>query len=388
MRKVAVVTTSRADYGYYRPILRRIVRSDALELSLLVAGMHLAPEYGQTILEIEKDGYTITEKIDLLLAGDSPQAIAKSIGLGAIGFGQSFARIEPDILLLLGDRYEMLAAGIASLPFNFVRCHLHGGELSEGAFDDAIRHSLTKMCHFHMVATETYRQRVIQLGEQPDRVFVTGASSLDNLNEIKPLSRKELEVSLGFPLTPSPLLVTCHPSTLEPEATETEINQLIKALKKISLPVVFTYPNADTNNRIIIQNIKKYQATSKNVHFVANLGMQSYFSLMTYAVAMVGNSSSGIIEAASFKLPVVNIGDRQRGRLHGPNVIDVATNSSAIQSGIKRATSKQFRDSLNGLINPYGDGKSAKRIVDIIKKIDLGPNSIKKSFYDIQRNSD
>ena len=387
MRTIGVVTVARSDYGIYRPILRRIHADPELCLQLYVGGTHLSPEFGRTVTEIERDGFPIVERIEMLLSSDSPEGIAKSIGLGTVGFAQVFARTRPDLMLVLGDRFEMLAAAVAALPFAIPMAHIHGGEATEGAIDDAIRACLTKLSHLHFVSTDAYRKRVIQLGEAPWRVHVTGAPALDNLTEIASLCPAELASRLGFPMTPPPLLVTFHPVTLEYEDAAGHIGELLAALDRLGHPVVFTYPNADTHGRVIIDAINSYVRSHTNAHVFPNLGIETYFSLMTHAAAMVGNSSSGIIEAASFRLPVVNIGNRQRGRIRGRNVIDAPCFTSDIEQAVRRAMDPAFRLSLDRLSNPYGDGQAAPRIIDALKACVLGPDLIVKKFHEVSASA-
>lgn len=381
MRTVGVVTGTRADYGIYRPVLRQMERT-GLSFELYVCGMHLAREFGHSVDAIERDGFPIAERIETLLAGDTPEAIATSIGLGAIGFARMFARRRPDILMLLGDRTEMLSAGTAALPFVIPIAHLHGGELTEGVIDDAIRHALSKMSHIHFVSAEAYRDRLVRMGENPERVHVTGAPGLDNVHAARRLDDAALAAAIGLPLAPAPLLVTFHPETLDYRNTAAHVAELLSALDGANLPAVFTYPNADAQGRTIAGAIEQFAATRPHCRVVRNLGTDAYLSLMARAAAMVGNSSSGIIEAASFRLPVVNIGDRQRGRLRPANVIDVTPERAPIEAAIRRAVDPAFRAALNGLKNPYGDGRAAERIVEVLRTAELGPSLIEKRFYD------
>lgn len=382
MRTIGVVTGARADYGIYFPILRGIQEDPDLRLHLIVAAMHLSPEFGLTVHSIQQDGFDVNDRIEMLLSSDSPEGIAKSTGLGTIGFAQSYARCCPDILLVLGDRFEMLAATVASLPFKIPLAHIAGGESTEGLIDDPIRHSITKMSHLHFVSTEFYAGRVIQMGEEPWRVVVSGAPSLDNLRGFRPCNRSELEQRYGLDLGNPTLLVTYHPVTLEYESTKVQMQQLLAALEESDLSILFTYPNADTQGRLVIQMIQEFAAGHERSRISVNLGTQDYFSFMSYATAMVGNSSSGIIEAASFKLPVVNIGNRQRGRIRGKNVIDVGYNRSEILEGIGKASSPGFRASLVDLSNPYGNGQAAEKIVLSLKQIRIDENLLLKRFHD------
>jgi UDP-hydrolysing UDP-N-acetyl-D-glucosamine 2-epimerase len=383
MRTIGVVTVARSDYGIYLPVLRCIQADPDLRLVVYVAGMHLSPEFGLSVRQIESDGFTVGARIEMLLSSDTPEGISKSVGLGMIGFAQTYSLSRPDLLLTLGDRFEMLSAVAAALPFNIPVAHIHGGESTEGLIDEPIRHSITKMSHIHFVSTARYRDRVVQLGEEPCRVTVSGAPSLDNLRNIPAVSVNELEALIGIKIEPAPLLVTFHPVTLEYEDAEAHINALLKALDGVGSPVIFTFPNADTSGRVIIEAIKLYVATHSNARAVVNLGTANYFSLMRHSAAMVGNSSSGIIEAASFGLPVVNIGSRQRGRVHGENVINVDCNREAIVDGIRKVTAPGFREGLKTMQNPYGDGFAASRIVTVLKSTNLNRDLIQKRFYDI-----
>lgn len=385
MRTIGVVTGARSDYGIYFPILKTIQKDIDLRLSLFVTGMHLAPEFGYTVNDIERDGFSIAERVEMLLATDSPEGITKSMGLCTIGFGQVFARSRPDILLLLGDRFEMHAAAVAALPFKITLAHIHGGESTEGATDEAFRHSLTKMSHLHFASTWDYACRIVQMGEEPWRVTVSGAPSLDNLHSTPLLSLEELQNRYGFPFTKPLLLVTYHPVTLEYEDTAWQISELLAALDETGMPVVFTCPNADTYGRIIICAIDSYIASHPESRVLKNLGTQSYFSLMNFCDVMVGNSSSGIIEAASFKLPVVNVGNRQRGRVHGPNVVDVGYEREAIRKGIQTALSPEFRDGLLNLTNLYGNGQAATQILNRLKTVQLDKRLLLKRFYELPK---
>ncbi len=382
MRTVGIVTVSRSDYGIYLPILRKIQADPDLKLHLIAAGMHLSPEFGLTVRSIEADRFQIAERVEMLLSSDTPEAIAKSMGLGAIGFAQAYARVHPDILLVLGDRFEMHAAALAVLPFKIPVAHIHGGELTEGAIDNALRHSMTKLSHLHFVATEAYSRRVVQMGEEPWRVIVSGAPGLDNLRAMKLLTRRELEARFGLRLDTDPLLVTYHPVTLEYEQTEWQMHELLEALRAFDVPIVFTMPNADTGGRLILQMIREFLRDRPTARLVENLETQAYFSMMACAAAMVGNSSSGIIEAPSFGLPVVNIGSRQAGRLRAKNVIDVGYNRGEVVDGIRQATAPEFGTSLKGLTNPYGDGRAAERIVGVLKTVQLDEKLLAKRFYE------
>jgi UDP-hydrolysing UDP-N-acetyl-D-glucosamine 2-epimerase len=384
LRTIGVVTTGRADYGIYRPVLDAIRSRPDMRLGLFVTGMHLSPEFGMTVRAIEADGYPIVERVEMLLSSDSPAGIAKSMGLGTLGFAGAYAHWRPDLLLVLGDRFEMHAAVVAALPLLIPVAHVHGGESTQGAIDEALRHAITKMSHLHFVATEEYARRVRQLGEEPWRVTVSGAPALDNLKTVPLLSREELAAQFGLRLHEGFLLVTYHPVTLEYENTEGQTAELLAALDSSQRPVLFTMPNADTRGRSIRQSILRFVEEHTASQAVENLGVQGYFSVMSQAAAMVGNSSSGIIEAPSLELPVVNIGSRQQGRITAANVIHVACQKEDILRGIRRATSPEFRAGLRDLVNPYGDGNAAGRIVDRLHDVPLDERLLRKRFCDFQ----
>jgi UDP-N-acetylglucosamine 2-epimerase (non-hydrolysing)/GDP/UDP-N,N'-diacetylbacillosamine 2-epimerase (hydrolysing) len=319
----------------------------------------------------------------MLLSSDTPEGVAKSVGLGTIGFAQLFARFRPDILVVLGDRFEMYVAALSALPFKIPVAHIHGGELTQGAIDDALRHSMTKLSHLHFASTYEYARRIMQLGEEPWRVVVSGAPGLDNLHTVPLLDAQELERRTGIPLDPPPLLVTFHPVALEYEQTTWQVGELLAALEACALPVVFTLPNADTSGRIISRMIERFVETTPQASMIANLGTQGYLSMMFHAAAMVGNSSSGIIEAASFKLPVVNIGTRQDGRIRAANVMDVGYERHEIVTAIRKATDPAFRASLADLVNPHGSGHAAAAIVARLKDVMLDDRLMMKRFYDV-----
>jgi UDP-hydrolysing UDP-N-acetyl-D-glucosamine 2-epimerase len=382
VRTIGVVTGARSDYGMLLPVLKAISADPALRLKLFVTGMHLSPDFGLTIREVERD-FEITERVEMLVASDTPEAISKSVGLGVIGFAQTYTRHRPDILLVLGDRFETLAAVTAALPFAIPVAHICGGEATEGAIDDAIRHSITKMSHLHFVALEEYRRRVIQMGEEPWRVTVSGEPGLDNITTVPQLSLAELETRIGMTLEPAPLLVTFHPATLELGQIEMQTTELLAALDTVGMSVVFTAPNADTESRIVATRIQDFVARHSNSRYVTNLGTTAYLSMMRRCAAMVGNSSSGIVEAASFQLPVVDVGSRQQGRIHAINVIHSELTAEAVVCAIRLALSPDFRHTLQRLKNPYGDGKAANRIVEVLKTVPLDRHLLVKAFHTI-----
>jgi len=383
-RRIAVTTGTRADYGLLYPLLCEIRNDPAFELQLIVTGMHLSPEFGLTYRDIEKDGMQIGARVEMLLSGDTPSAIAKSIGLGTIGFADVLQQLRPDLLVLLGDRFEALAAAQAALVARIPIAHIHGGEVTEGAIDEAVRHSITKMASLHFVAGSSFRRRVIQLGEQPDRVFNFGAPGLDNIRRLKLLERDELERVLGFSLGARFFLVTYHPATLGSRPPEESMGALLHALDAFpDARVVMTYPNADTGGRILIRQVERYAATNPGrVLAVASLGQLRYLSVMRQADVVVGNSSSGLIEAPTFRKPTVNIGERQRGRPRAVSVIDCDEAASAIVRAITKATSTEFQSELHGVVNPYGDGKAATRIADELRRVALA-GLANKRFNDV-----
>ena len=388
MKTIGVVTVGRSDYGIYLPILKKIKADPHLRLCLIASGMHWSPTIGLTYKEIEADGFEMTEQVKIPSDSDTPADIAKSIGHYTVGFAKVYARQKPDILVVLGDRFEMFAAALAALPFKIPVAHIHGGELTRGAIDDALRHSMTKMSHLHFVATPEYARRVIQLGEEPWRVHVCGAPSLDHLKSIKLMQKKELEMRYGISISKRPFLVTFHPVTLEYEKSEKQITELLAALRVFRRPTIFTMPNADTYHSVIRRKIREFAAKNSWVQVVENLGTRGYFSLMALSAVMVGNSSSGIIEAASVKLPVVNIGTRQEDRLRTANIVDVGYARQDIIAGIKKVLSKTFCRAVKTLVNPYDQGGAAEKIVKILKAAPLHNRLLMKRFHDLTTASD
>lgn len=382
MRTIGIVTGGRSDYGILRPLLRAIHGTKGLRLSVLVTGAHLSPAFGSTVREIEAEGFPIDERVEMLGPSDTPEGIAESMGRGTIGFTQVFARRRPDLLVALGDRFEMHAAVVAALPFKIPVAHIHGGEITEGAFDDALRHSISKLSHLHFVAAEVYAQRLIQMGEEPWRVTMSGALGLDNLQGVTLLSRGELESQIGLALEPAPLLVTFHPTTLEYEQTDWQVQELLEALRTMDRPIVFTMPNADTSGQVIRHRLLAFVQAHPSARAVENLGTQVYFSLMAMSAAMVGNSSSGLIEAMSVALPVVNIGTRQAGRLRPENVIDTGYRRDEILSGLRRALLPHTKAKLIGRPNPYGDGGAAARILAKLEAVPLDDRLLRKRVLD------
>lgn len=383
-RKICIVTGTRAEYGLLYWLMKEINDDDELELQIIATGMHLSPEFGLTYKNIETDGFNISAKVEMLLSSDTPVGITKSIGLAVVGFADVLEQLKPDILVLLGDRYEILAAAQAALVARIPVAHLHGGETTEGAMDEAIRHSITKMAHLHFVAAEPYRQRVIQLGEIPDNVFNYGAPGLDNINRLELLSREEFERSINFSLGKLNFLVTYHPVTLGSEDPYHSMQQLLAALAAFpNAKIILTKPNSDTGGRIISQLIDQYaQLYHERVYACTSLGQVRYLSALKYCDVVIGNSSSGIIEAPFLKTPTVNIGNRQCGRLQARSIISCPETSKAIIEAIQQALSPEFQQILPGIESVYGQGDTSRKIKERLKQTNLDGVTCKK-FYDI-----
>ena len=385
-RKICVVTTSRAEYGILRGLITCIREDAALHLQLVVSGTHLARNFGFTVREIEASGLKIDRRIDMGMTGRSGRANAESIGRGITKFAEAFSRLQPDILVLLGDRFELLAPATAALMLQVPIAHIHGGERSEGAVDEAVRHAITKMSSLHFAATEAYGRRIIQMGEPPKTVFVFGAPGLDQIYQAKLLTRSELEHQLGFSLEEPVALVTFHPETRGANSARIQVRRLISAIKASGLRAVFTMANADAAGAQVNQNLKAAcVAHPERFKWFPHLGHLRYLSCLKHFAVMVGNSSSGLIEAPSFRIPAVNIGDRQRGRIRAANVIDVPCSTAAIVKGIKRATSPRFRASLRGMRNPYDrfrDGRASERIKNVLRDVRISDEFLKKRFHD------
>lgn len=386
-RKVCVVTTSRADYGLLYWLMNEIRNDAALVLQIVATGMHLSPEFGLTFKTIEEDGFTIDKKIEMLISSDREEAAIKSIGVGLISFADALNDLKPDMLVLLGDRYELMSTAVAALMYKIPIAHIHGGETSQGALDEAIRHAITKMASLHFPATETYRKRIIQMGENPEFVFNYGAPGLDNLYKKKLMDRHELQKYLDFDLSGKVSIVTYHPVTLENNTAERQISHILKAIKQSGIKAIFTQANADVYGRVIYEKIREFCAVNPNIAVLYdNLGQVPYLSCLRNIDLMVGNSSSGLIEAPSFRLPVVNIGDRQKGRIKAENVIDVGYSLREILTGIKRACSVEFREKIKNMKNPYSryrDGNVSRRIKEKIKTVRLNNSLLKKKFHDM-----
>lgn len=383
MRKICVVTGTRAEYGLLFWLMKEIEADAELELQIIVTGMHLSPEFGLTYKEIEKD-FTITKKIEMLLSSDTPVGISKSMGLAQISFAEAYDELKPDMVVVLGDRYEIFSAVSAAMIACLPIAHLHGGETTEGAFDESIRHSITKMSHLHFTAADEYRDRVIQLGEQPERVFNVGGMGIENIKRLTLMSREAFEESINFKLGKKNILVTFHPVTLENSTAASQFQAFLNALDTLQeTHIIFTKANSDTDGRIINHMIDDYVA--KNSHksaAFASLGQLRYLSALQFVDAVAGNSSSGLLEAPSFKIGTINIGDRQKGRLKASSVIDCEPMEANILQAFEKVYTDDFQESLKTVHNPYGDGSASKLIVNILKKADLS-NSLKKPFYDL-----
>lgn len=384
MKKICVVTGTRAEYGLLYWLLKEIEADKELELQVIVTGMHLSPEFGLTYKEIEKE-FTINKKIEMLLSSDTSVGISKSMGLAQISFAESYDELKPDIVIVLGDRYEIFSATSAAMIARIPIAHIHGGETTEGAFDESIRHSITKMSHLHFTATEEYKNRVIQLGENPFRVFNVGGMGIENIKRLKLLSKDEFEKSIEFKLNSKNILVTFHPVTLENSTAKEQFQQLLDAIDELEdTNIIFTKANSDTDGRVINQMIDEYITKNfqKSVQFTS-LGQLRYLSALQYVDAVVGNSSSGLAEAPSFRIGTINIGDRQKGRIKVSSVIDCEPNKDSILKSFEKLYSKEFQETLKTTINPYGDGCASKKIVEILKNVDL-KDILKKSFYDLK----
>lgn len=386
MRKICVVTGTRAEYGLLKPVIKRINDDNELQLQLIVTGMHLSPEFGLTYKEIINDGFEITEKVEMLLSSDTSIGISKSTGLALISFAEVFERLKPDIIVILGDRYEMLAVAISAMFSNIPIAHLHGGEATEGSIDEAIRHSITKMSYIHFTSTEVYRNRVIQLGEDPNRVFNVGSTSVEIINNLKLLNKEELENEINMKLDGKIALLTFHPTTLECCLEEKQFLEILKALDYFKeIKIIFTKANSDKNGRIINQMIDKYvEENNDRCKAFTSMGQLRYLSAMKYCDFVIGNSSSGVLEAPIFNKPTINIGDRQKGRLQMKSIVNCNATKEQVIKSIKKVTNKQFINNIKNNYNPYGDGKTSYYIINIIKGYLFNKKiNLKKSFYDI-----
>ena len=382
-RKICVVTGTRAEFGLLRWLMQEVLDTPGLELQVIATGMHLSPKFGLTYREIEQGGFSIHAKVEMLLSADTATGITKSMGLGLIGFADAYAGLNPDLIVVLGDRFEIFAAAAAALIAGIPLAHLHGGESTEGAFDESIRHSITKMSHLHFVAAEDYRRRVIQLGEQPDRVFQVGGLGIDAIKRIELMDREALEASIDFKLGRKNLLVTFHPVTLESQSSAQQMGELLAALGQLEdTHLIFTMPNADTGNQELAGMVDAFVVTHPNARAYSSLGQLRYLSCMKLVDGVVGNSSSGLAEAPSMAVGTINIGDRQRGRLQATSVIDCVSEQKAILDAIKKLYSEDFRQILPTIVNPYGNGGASEMIVQVLKDYPL-EGILKKSFYSL-----
>ncbi len=383
MRKICIITGTRAEYGLLRWVMQGIKDDPELTLQIIATGMHLSPEFGLTYRDIEQDGFQIDRKVEMLTSSDTPVGIAKSMGLGLIGFADALNELKPDLIVVLGDRFEIFSAVSAALVARIPVAHLHGGELTEGAFDDAIRHSITKMSHLHFVAAEEYRQRVIQLGEQPDRIFLVGGLGIDNIKRLKLLDREELEASLDFRLGSKNFLITFHPVTLESATASEQMVELLTALAELKdTQLIFTMPNADTGGRVLIKMVMEFVAQHSNACAYTSLGQLRYLSCVSHVDGVIGNSSSGLAEVPSFRKGTINIGDRQRGRLQATSVINCEPTHQSIASALTKLYSPDFQKGMCNVANPYGDGGASEKVVERLKNHVLD-GMVKKTFYDL-----
>jgi UDP-N-acetylglucosamine 2-epimerase (non-hydrolysing)/GDP/UDP-N,N'-diacetylbacillosamine 2-epimerase (hydrolysing) len=381
-KKICVVTGTRAEYGLLYWLMKDIEADSGLQLQLLVTGMHLSPEFGLTYRKIEEDGFRIDSKVEMLLSSDTAVGVAKSIGLGVIGFADALARLEPDLLLVLGDRFEILAAVEAAMIARTPVAHIAGGDVTEGAFDESIRHSITKMSHLHFVTNAGSGRRVVQMGENPAHVYPVGNPGLDHIHRTRLLSRGELEQELDFEFREKNLLITFHPSTLTEEDAGKQFQNLLRALDSLGgdVGLIFTYPNADPQGRELIRILEEFLVGRPNTRGYKSLGQQRYLSLLAQVNAVVGNSSSGLYEAPSFKIPTVNIGDRQKGRLRAASVLDCGSAEQEIRSALERAWTMDCSQ----VVNPYGDGHSSEKILRFLKQIDDYRTLLQKPFFELE----
>ena len=383
-RKICVVTGTRAEYGLLRWLMDGINKSTKLDLQIVATGMHLSPEFGLTYQEIENDGFKIDKKIEMLLSADTASSISKSTGLGLIGFADAFYELNPDIIIVLGDRYEVLAASLAAMFENIPIAHIHGGETTAGAFDEAIRHSITKMSWWHFVAADEYEKRVIQLGESPGRVFNVGGLGVDAIKKTNLLSKDELMIKTGIKFGKKNLLITYHPVTLENKTSQQDFKSLLDVLSEIKdIYLIFTMPNADSDGRIIKKMINDFvfNQSERSISFTS-MGSLNYLSTLQYVDGVVGNSSSGLAEAPTFKIGTINIGDRQKGRLKSESVIECDPTKKSITLAIDKLYGHKFQKDLHSVQNPYGDGDAIEKIMSILSNKPI-PEDMKKDFYDL-----
>lgn len=383
-RKIAVFTGTRAEYGLLQPLLYQLKERESCELQLLVGGTHWSPQFGSTFQFIERDGFEITAKLDFLLSSDSPSGVAKSMALAMMTSADCLERLQPDLLVVLGDRYESLAVAQAAMLARLPIAHIHGGERTEGLIDEAIRHSLTKMAHLHFTTTEQYRRRVIQLGEQPENVFNFGAPGIDNIKSLKPVERRALSELLNIDITTRPfMMVTFHPVTLKETGGLDQLKALLFVLREFEdFQLVITYPNADTQCQDLIDELNSFKSEfPSRVALIQSVGQLNYLSLLNHCDVVVGNSSSGLIEAPSFGIPTVNIGERQAGRISGDTVIQCDSTTDEIRNALRSALCNDFKLKCKNAVNPYGEGNSASKMADVLCSASLS-HLLKKVFYD------
>jgi len=383
MRKICVITGTRADYGLLYWLMKEIDVDKDLELQIIVTGMHLSEEFGNTYQQIEKDSFIIDQKVDISLTSDTEMSISKSIGIGMIGFSNAFNLLQPDLIVVLGDRFEIFSAVSAAMIARIPTAHLHGGEVTEGVIDEPIRHSITKMSHLHFTATNEYRNRVIQLGERPDTVFNVGGLGIDNINKLKLLNKDVFEKVIGFKLGEKNILVTFHPVTLEDSTAEIQFKELLDSVDELqNTKIIFTKANSDTGGRIINNMIDNYVANHNNAIAFKSMGQLNYLSALQFVDVVVGNSSSGLLEAPSFNIGTIDIGDRQKGRIKADSIISCSPSKESINRAFYKSYSEEFQDIVNNTKNPYGDGSASKIIIDIVKNYNLD-GILKKTFYDL-----
>jgi GDP/UDP-N,N'-diacetylbacillosamine 2-epimerase (hydrolysing) len=383
-RNICVVTGTRAEYGLLYWLIKSIKDDPKLELQIIATGMHLSHEFGLTYKEIENDGFHINCKIEMLVSADTPSAISKSTGLGLIGFADAYNELNPDIVVVLGDRFEILAASIAALYARIPIAHIHGGETTMGAFDESIRHSITKMAYWHFVAADEYEKRVVQLGEDPERVFNVGGLGVDAIRKARLFTKKELMSKTGIKFGNKNLLITYHPVTLEKQTSQKHFQLLLDVLSEMEdIYLIFTMPNADSDGRIIKKMIDEFVLSHKERSIAfTSMGHLNYLSTLQFVDGVVGNSSSGLTEAPTFKIGTVNIGDRQKGRLKAKSVIDCKPTKKSIQNAVDILYSKDFQEMLPSVNNPYGEGNATQKIIDVLIKTPI-PEEPKKEFYDL-----
>jgi UDP-hydrolysing UDP-N-acetyl-D-glucosamine 2-epimerase len=384
MKNICFVTGTRAEYGLLQPLMKLFKESREYTLQIIVTGMHLSPEFGLTYTQIEKDGYEIDDKVEILLSSDTPAGVAKSTGLGFLAFPDSYSRLKPDLVVVLGDRYEIFAAAATAYFMHIPLAHLHGGETTEGAIDEGIRHAVSKMATLHFTSTQTHRKRVIQLGESPQRVYNVGAIGIDNIAKLPLLSREDLATSIGHSLENPFFLITYHPVTLSSVSEEKQLRQLFEALDEFpDVTPIFTLPNSDSGGRSIIELIQSYAEKRSDARVFTSLGQLRYLSAVKEAAAVVGNSSSGIIEAPSLGTPTVNIGIRQKGRESAQSVLHCKESAQSIRTALEKTLTEEFQRTCKTYTNPYGDGQTSDKIFTHIDE-NIESLALQKSFFDIE----